>query len=103
MARLNLPRGITAVQGLPRTRESLTNCFNVGDKIISRPGVTFFSVGFGASRGVFSYLGYLFNMSGPRMTRIDPDGNFTFDLDTVQGTDQIRIAKGNSMSIVVGS
>ena len=56
MPNLPFPGGVTAVTNVPRTKESLTNCFNNGQgSIIHRPGIDLISATAGNARGLFEW------------------------------------------------
>lgn len=103
MPRIPFPEGLEGHENLPRTRRSLTNCFNnLLGQIIPRPGITLIKDTGLAARGNFVWNGSLYQVASNSLIRITnkETGDFVI-IGTILGTPNIVSAIGFNDAVIV--
>lgn len=101
MADIGFPSSSKGLERLPKTRQILKNCWNTGESIVSRPGITSLSTQTGLSRGAFVWNENLYALYGTTLYRMGTDGAAT-SVGTISGSGGIATAIGfNEAAIVV--
>lgn len=103
MARVPFPEGLVGVEGLPRTRRSLQNCFNNLDgKIIARPGITLLNTTSKVARGQFVWNGSLYQVVSQSLIKITNVATGAFStIGTIDGNDTVETAIGFNTAVIV--
>ncbi len=104
MADTPLPAGYLGSEQLPKTRQSLVNCFNAGGAILQRPGITELATTSRVARGQFVWNGSLYQVASQDLIKItDVDTGAFSVIGTIAGTARVDTAIGfNHAVIVVG-
>ncbi len=103
MARVPLPEGFSQTENLPRTRRSLTNCFNNRQgHIISRPGILQLNTTARLARGQFVWNGALYQVADQDLLKITDTetGAFTI-IGTIAGDAVIETAVGFNDAVIL--
>lgn len=103
MVRVAFPEGFVGVEGVPRTRRSLQNCFNNLDgKIISRPGITQLSTTGKVARGQFVWNGSLYQVVSQILIKITDVVTGAFStIGTISGNGPVETAIGFNSAVIV--
>lgn len=102
MPRLELPLGIKGSTKLPRTLQTLRNCFNADGLIFGRRGVTLRSSTGGEARGSFVWNGSLYGVVGTDLIKItDLDTGSFSTIGTIAGSESIQWAIGFNTAVLL--
>lgn len=103
MPRIPLPTGLIGNEGLPRTRQALTNCFNTGDNtIISRPGIESLATTGRVARGQFVWNEALYQVVSEDLIQItDPATGANTNIGTILGNAVIDTAIGFNEAVIL--
>lgn len=103
MPRIELPTGLVGNEDLPRTRQSLTNCFNNGEGvIIPRPGLQDLATTGGVARGQLVWNGSLYQIVSEQLLKItDTDTGATSVIGTISGNAPVVSAIGFNTAVLV--
>lgn len=100
LADINLPQGYTGSEKLPKTRQLLKNCFNTGQYILPRPGITSLSTQAGVARGSFVWNEFLYMVFSTSLYKVDAAGATTL-IGTIDGTAQIDTDIGFNHAVII--
>ena len=102
MAELPFPLGYSGTEKLPRTRQTLVNCWNGGDKIINRPGITELNDTGKKCRGVFEWRDHLYQVVSKDLIKITTPstGNYSV-IGTIAGSEDVDVAVGFTSAAIV--
>ena len=70
MPDIPLPQGLTGNEQLPKTRQTLENCFFVGKSVLQRPGITLLNTTNLVARGQFVWNGSLYQVVSNSLIKI---------------------------------
>lgn len=103
MPPIAFPEGLTGVENLPRTRRSLTNCFNnLEEKIISRPGIEQITTTGRVARGQFVWNGSLYQVVSNSLIKItDVETGAFITIGAIAGSAVIDTAIGFNDAVIV--
>jgi len=103
MAKIDFPKGIESVEGLPKTARHLTNCFNDGNgSLVQRPGITQLATTSKVARGQFKWNDALYQVVSQSLIKITNLATGAFSvIGTVAGSDDIRVAIGFVNAVIV--
>lgn len=103
MARIPFPAGLTEIENLPKSRESLVNCFNNGkDTIIPRPGIDTITTVEGVARGQFVWNKALYQVSSTNLIKItNTTTGANTTIGTIAGNEVIQTAIGFNTAVIV--
>jgi len=103
MARIDLPKGVTGSENLPRTRRLLQNLINTGEgRVIARPGINQLTTTGKVARGQFKWNGSLYQVVSDsliKITNTTTGANST--VGTIDGSAVIRTAIGFNHAVIV--
>ena len=101
MPDVKFPSGYSESEDLPKTRQDLLNCFNTGEAVMSRPGITNQSaIALGAARGHFTYNDKRYVVVTNGLLQVDEAGGQT-SIGSVSGGNQVKVAKGFNHAVIV--
>ena len=104
MPRVDLPTGLEGSEDFPRSRKSLTNCFNnLEGQVLSRPGVLEITTTDGVARGQFVWNGSLYQVVSQELLKItNVLTGATTVIGTIAGSQVVTTAIGfNTATILV--
>lgn len=103
MPRYPFPDGLKGVGNLPKTRHSLTNCFNNGKgQIISRPGIELINTTGLVARGQFVWNGSLYQIVSNILIKITDVGTGSFiTIGAIAGSAVVLTAIGFNDAVLL--
>lgn len=103
MPQIPLPTGLTEVANIPKSRQSLTNCFNNGQgSIIGRPGIDTLRETGGVARGQFVWRNALYQVASNRLIKItNTDTGLFEDIGAISGSARVEVAVGFTHAVIV--
>jgi len=103
MPQIPFPNGFSQIENLPKSRESLVNCFNNGQGfIISRPGIDTLATVSGVARGQFVWNGSLYQVSSENLIKItNTTTGANSTIGTIAGNEIIQTAIGFNTAVIV--
>lgn len=103
MPRIELPEGLSGSENQPKTRRSLTNCFNNGQGLtISRPGIAQKNTTGAIARGQFVWNENLYQVVSEDLIKIENTETGEFStIGTIAGSDLIETAVGFNTAVIV--
>lgn len=103
LADIPLPLGFAGSEKLPKTRTNLVNCWNAGDRIFSRPGITLLNTTGLVARGQFVWNDALYQVVSTSLIKITNVETGAYStIGTIAGSADIDTAIGfNTATIIV--
>lgn len=103
MTQIPLPFGLVGTENLPKTRQSLTNCFNNGQgAIIPRPGIELIVETNGVARGQFVWQGSIYQVHSNELLKItDTTTGASTVIGTISGNAIVTVAIGFVFAVIV--
>ena len=99
---VELPSSSLGSEELPKTRETLQNCFNAGGVILPRPGITQITTNGRAARGSFVYNGFLYVVASTDLLKVTNIETGAFSVvDTIEGNGPIDVAIGFNHAVII--
>jgi len=103
MPQIPMPPGFVGVENLPKSRQTLMNCFNNQQgAVIARPGIETISNLGTVARGQFVWNGALYEVVGTTLIKITnvETGTFT-TIGTIAGNTLVESAVGFTAAVLV--
>lgn len=104
MPAIELPKGLTETEDMPRTKRNLVNCFNNNrGQILTRPGITSITTTSRVARGQFVWNGSLYQIQSEQLHKItNVTTGASTNIGTIAGTAVVRTEIGfNTATMVV--
>jgi len=104
MPAIEFPTGLVEVEDLPKTRQTLANCFNDNEgHVISRPGIATILASTGrVARGQFTWNGSLYQVQSTELHKItNLDTGASTNIGTIAGAEAISTAVGFNDAVIV--
>ena len=103
MPQIPLPDGLTEVANLPKSRQSLVNCFNNGQNaIIGRPGIDQIRTTGAVARGQFTWRNSLYQVVSGNLIKITNTTTGAFDtIGFISGNDLVEVAVGFTHAVII--
>jgi len=104
MPAIEFPKGLTEVEDLPKTRQTLVNCFNDTEgHVISRPGISSILADTGrVARGQFVWNGSLYQVQSTELHKItNLTTGASTNVGTIAGIEGISVAIGFNDAVIV--
>lgn len=99
--RVPLPKGLEGVEGLPRTRRLLQNCWNNNKgELIGRPGLTELNTTGRVARGQFTWDDSLYQVVSQDLIKITDTGAFTV-VGTIAGVENVKVDVTFTQAVIV--
>ena len=102
MAELDWPMGFSGTEKLPRTLQTLINCWNGGGKIINRPGITELNDTTKHARGVFEWNEHLYMVVSNDLIKIHTPSTGAYSVvGTIAGSEPVDVAVGFTEAAII--